>query len=285
VRFQIRHLTRYVYSRPVLLEPHTIRLRPRCDATQKVLRFEIEVHPEPVGIAAGIDAEGNPFEQVWFDGLWDRIEIGTVAEVETLRTNPFDFLLMEESRRLPLELDAFTRGVLGPCLPYGSAPASEGEDSVRVLTDRILDESGWNTIPFLNSLNDTLFRTIRRVVRKEPGVFDPATTIENGCGACRDMALLFMDVCRRVGIPARFVSGYQGVGAEPDEQELHAWVEVFLPGGGWRGYDPTEGLAVQDHHVALASSAHPSLTAPVCGTFRGTESTSSLETCVNIEIR
>jgi transglutaminase-like putative cysteine protease len=233
-------------------------------------------------MASGIDAEGNPFDQVWFEGLWDHVEIRTASEVETLRTDPFDFLLTEENRQLPLKLDDLTRSVLDPCLLHTSGSMAEGKDLLERLTDRILGESGLNTMAFLTQLNDTLFHSLRRVVRKEPGIFDAATTLDQGWGACRDLAVLFMEGCRRVGIPARFVSGYQGIPSETEEQELHAWAEVFLPGAGWRGYDPTEGLAVQERHVALVASAHPSLTAPVCGAFRGTSVDSELETFVSI---
>jgi transglutaminase-like putative cysteine protease len=99
------------------------------------------------------------------------------------------------------------------------------------------------------------------------------------------MAVLFMEVCRLSGIPARFVSGYLESDPEPDGQELHAWAEVFIPGAGWRSYDPTLGLAVQDRHVALAASAQPFLTAPVIGAYRGTGVTGTLETEVRIETR
>ncbi len=261
MRFVIHHLTRYTYSRAVFLEPHLVRLRPRCDAFQKLLQYELRSDPEPVGISAGIDAEGSPFEQLWLD------------------------LLILASQRLPLQLDEMTRLVLAPCLEVGSQGAEEDWGALERLGQDLIRKAEEGTLGFLDELNSALFHRIRRVVRKEPGIQEASQTLREGSGACRDMAVLFVEVCRLSGIPARFVSGYRQSDAEHDEPELHAWAEVFIPGAGWRGYDPTLGLAVQDRHVALAASAQPLLTAPVIGAYRGTRVTSTLETEVRIETR
>lgn len=283
MRFVIRHLTRYTYSRPVFPEPHLVRLRPRCDSFQKLLEYELLVTPQPSGIAAGIDAEGGSFEQVWFGDLTDRIEIRTSSVVETLKTNPFDYLLIFESQSLPVQLDEMTRRVLAPCLEVPAQGAEAETSPVEEMARQLAAEARGSTLSFLDSLSSALFHRIRRVVRKEPGILEASRTLREGFGACRDMAVLFMEVCRMNGIPARFVSGYGKNGLEADEQDLHAWAEVFIPGAGWRGYDPTQGLAVHDRHVALAASAHPLLAAPVHGTYRGTGVSSTLETEVRIE--
>lgn len=285
MRFVIHHLTRYTYSRAVFLEPHLVRLHPRCDAFQKLLQYELRSDPEPMGISAGIDAEGSPFEQLWLDGPTEQIEVKSFSVVETLRANPYDYLLILESQTLPLKLDERTRRVLAPCLEVGDGAGDGDSVPVKELAEDILRESRRSTLVFLDSLNSALFHRIRRVVRKEPGIQEASQTLREGSGACRDMAVLFVEVCRLSGIPARFVSGYRQSGAEHDEPELHAWAEVFIPGAGWRGYDPTLGLAVQDRHVALAASAQPLLTAPVIGAYRGTGVTSTLETEVRIETR
>ncbi len=284
MRFVIHHLTRYTYSQPVFPEPHMVRLRPRCDAFQKLHEYELQAAPRPAGISAGIDAEGNPFEQLWFEDLTtDQLEIRTSSVVETLKTNPYDYLLILASQRLPLQLDEITRRVLAPCLEVGSQGAEEDWGALERLGQDLIRKAEGGTLGFLDELNSALFHRIRRLVRKEPGIQEPSRTLQEGFGACRDMAVLFVEVCRLSGIPARFVSGYRQSDAEHDEPELHAWAEVFIPGAGWRGYDPTQGLALQDGHVALAASAQPLLTAPVCGTYRGTGVTSTLETEVRIE--
>ncbi len=286
MRFVIHHLTRYTYSRAVFLEPHLVRLRPRCDAFQKLLQYELRSDPEPVGISAGIDAEGSPFEQLWLEDLTtDQLEIRTSSFVETFKTNPYDYLLILASQRLPLQLDEMTRLVLAPCLEVGSQGAEEDWGALERLGQDLIRKAEEGTLGFLDELNSALFHRIRRVVRKEPGIQEASQTLREGSGACRDMAVLFVEVCRLSGIPARFVSGYRQSDAEHDEPELHAWAEVFIPGAGWRGYDPTLGLAVQDRHVALAASAQPLLTAPVIGAYRGTRVTSTLETEVRIETR
>ena len=102
------------------------------------------------------------------------------------------------------------------------------------------------------------------------------------CGACRDVSVLFNDACRSLGLPARFVSGYFEGDPDNPENDLHAWSEVYLPGAGWRGFDPTHGLAVAARHVALIAGIEPDQAAPLTGSFRGTEATSEIEFDVKI---
>ncbi len=123
------------------------------------------------------------------------------------------------------------------------------------------------------------------MVKREYGEASTAEeTLDSEVVACRDVAVLFMEPCRQLGIGARFVSGHQEGDPQAGERELHAWADVYLPGGGWRGYDPTLGLAVADRHVALAVSAFPKNAAPVTGSYRGTGATSTLETEISIAV-
>lgn len=283
MRFLIHHLTRYAYDRPVFLEPHLVRLRPRSDAFQHLIQHDLRVSPNPAGIASGIDAEGGPFDQLWFDQETDALEITTTSVVETLKTNPFDYLVLFESQRLPIQLDALMHDSLAHCLKRSEVAAGDESAPLRLLTHGLIGEVQGSPLAFLDRLSSTLFHRIRRITREEPGILSPSRTLGEGHGACRDMAVLFIELCRLASIPARFVSGYREGDPDSSEQELHAWAEVFLPGAGWRGYDPTLGLAVQNRHVALTASAHPQLTAPVSGTYRGFGAESSLQTSVRIE--
>ena len=151
------------------------------------------------------------------------------------------------------------------------------------MVDDLLGKTQGQTLDFLNQLTTRLHRSTEKVTRTEPGIQSPAETLSTQRGACRDLALVFMVACRQVGVPARFVSGYQQ--GDPDEprRDLHAWAEVFLPGFGWRGYDPTHGLAVADAHVAVAASALPQNAASITGTFRGTDATSTLEHLITLQ--
>src|SRR5690606_27947417 len=104
-----------------------------------------------------------------------------------------------------------------------------------------------------------------------------------GKGACRDLAMLFIDACRSQGLAARFVSGYAWQDAAQAEHDLHAWAEVYLPGGGWRGFDPSTGLATADHHIAVAACAVPDGAAPTTGTIQSRDVTTDLHTDVRIQ--
>lgn len=132
-------------------------------------------------------------------------------------------------------------------------------------------------------MTDTLHRDFQQVVRLTGEPLPPGKTLRRKEGACRDLAVLFIDLCRSLGIAARFVSGYKYDPGAKDSFELHAWAEVFLPGAGWRGYDPSLGLAVADTHVALASGPGAAEAAAVTGTYRGSEVLSNLTYKVNIE--
>ena len=111
----------------------------------------------------------------------------------------------------------------------------------------------------------------------------PRVTLEKGQGACRDLAVLFVAACRALGFGARFVSGYHQGHSEPMRRDLHAWAEVYLPGGGWRGYDPSLGLAVADRHVAVAAGTRPDQAAPISGSFRGTGVSSRMRAEIRME--
>jgi len=282
MRFRIDHTTCYTYSQPVFLEPHVVRLRPRCEASQRLERFQLEIHPAPAGLSEGLDAENNAFTLLWFDGLRDRLEITTSAEVQTLRTNPYEGLLMDGADRLARRELRPDEMALRPYLPADVPQDSSEPSGIEALVTGLMSEVEARTLDFLYRLATRLHQTIEKVERAEPGIQAPTQTLRTGAGACRDLAVLFMTACRQVGLPARFVSGYQQGDPEEPYRELHAWAEVFLPGFGWRGYDPTLGLAVADRHVAVAAAALPENAAPVEGTFRGTDATAQLQHTVTI---
>jgi transglutaminase-like putative cysteine protease len=199
--------------------------------------------------------------------------------VETLVTNPFNFLVTDElALRLPAKYGAERLQVLAPYL-FRPAP----DKAVENLANDLLRESDGNTLNFLYNAADFLSREIRYVIRSQGDPLAPPKTLQRKEGACRDTAVLFMDVCRSLGLAARFVSGYKYDPGAADSKELHAWAEVYLPGAGWRGYDPSSGLAVADHHIVLAVGPSAQDAAPVSGNFRGTGVLSRLQ--YDLEIR
>jgi transglutaminase-like putative cysteine protease len=121
-------------------------------------------------------------------------------------------------------------------------------------------------------------------IREESEPQAPGMILAQRYGACRDLAVLFMDACRALGLGARFVSGYQEGDPDQEGRRLHAWAEVYIPGGGWRGYDPTHGPAVADRHVAVAAGMHPTFAAPITGTFRGTGVSSRMQADIQLSV-
>ncbi len=276
--FEIRHTTRYTYSGPVSLEPTLVRLRPRSDCTQRLLDFSLTVGPPPAGRCEGIGLEGNTAITLWFTGHVNRLTLESRALVETLRTNPFDFLVADPGLlSLPVQYPDPVAQSLAPHLRRtGERHASES------LASRVASEAGGDTVRFLVALTEHIATSLGKERRPEGMPLSPAQTLARGKGACRDLAVLFMDCCRSQGLAARFVSGYEEIGVDEPRSELHAWAEVFLTGAGWRGFDPNEGLAVADRHVALAAASDPAGATPIEGTFRGDGVTSALETDLTV---
>lgn len=277
--YEIRHRLDYRYSIPVYIEAHQAHLTPRSDAFQKLLRFEIRVEPEPSCVTTLIDAVNNPACQFWFSGRANRLSFEAFSRVETLCPNPFNFILHESSVCLPLIYPFAVEINLAHYLNR------RGED--RVITEfaaAIAKKSGHETVSFLSELCSEIFREVQYIRRDEGVPMAPVKTLTGKKGSCRDMAVLFMACCRSQGIAARFTSGYVFTKTDVPQKDLHAWAEVYLEGGGWRGYDPSRGIMVSDQHVALASSADPSLVAPVSGTFRSVGAISELQTQVDISL-
>lgn len=275
MKFRVHQTTTYRYSQAVFLEPHVIRLRPRSDPSQIEIAGQLSVTPKPVGLSSTIDAEGNLAAVAWFDDLTEELRIASQFEAETLRRNTFDFLWLEGSDRLGfryLEQAALVRVL-------------SSEASPLQLTQQALTDANGSTADFLMSLNQRIYELIKVVIREDGEVYSPDETLSRGKGACRDLAWLFVACCREAGLAARFVSGYQAGDPDIQDRYLHAWAEVYLPGGGWRGFDPTLGLAVADQHVVIAAAATPPGAAPVSGSFRGTGATAHMNTRLSVEAR
>jgi transglutaminase-like putative cysteine protease len=232
-----------------------------------LVRFDLRIDPVPAGTSQALDAEGNLVTVVWFSDLHERMVLRATSEVETLRENPYDFLVTPLNQRLPIGYQPWEIALLGPALRRSAVPIHV--DPARELGEQLREASRGEIVPFLSRLSETICHRFKVVHREEGSPWPPATTIEQRQGACRDLAVLWMDVCRSVGLASRFVSGYQEGDRERDKNYMHAWCEVYLPGAGWRGYDPTNGLAVADRHVAVAASAAPQHAAPVTATYRG----------------
>lgn len=280
--FHIQHTSTYRYERPVFLEPHVIRLCPRGTGAQRVLRFVLEIEPEPSGLSYGLDVHGNSFAYAWFNEMTDHLIIRADLNVRTFRSNPYDFYFDPGDLALPIEYDA----TITPALQVyrQTQRSSILDDGMRQFADSILDQSDGIAAQFLPQLSLKLNSLIKTTHRPDGLPLSPKDTWQSREGACRDIAVLFIALCRYMGLAARFVSGYQEGDSDADQRELHAWAEVYLPGIGWRGYDPTLGVAVADRHVALAAADLPSAAAAVTGRYRGTGISSTFQADIHMRL-
>ena len=264
MRFHLQHRTTYAFDAPVHLERHVIRLRPRTDGATRVIDFALDIDPAPVVRSDNLDLEGNLVVVAWFDQQTKQLDIRSEANVETVASDPFGFLVADPERTLPyaypVEMGEHLRR-------YRRAPDA-ADVSVRAVAVEAAETSRREQATYAFALARQIQRDFKLVVRPEGSPLPAAETVSAGEGACRDLAVLFVECCRSMGLAARFVSGYHYAGdaAPPD---LHAWGEVYLAGGGWRGYDPSLGLAVTERHVALAAAAEAEDAAAISGTFRG----------------
>lgn len=269
--FEITHHTRYHYSQPVFLEPFIVRLRPRCDASQTLRSYRIEVTPTPHGMTHCSNLFGNNTETMWFNGLHENLVIDVHTQVETHHGNPFDFIVTDPAAlTLPLVYELQLAQVLD-IYRY-----RESDDPLlAAFAQEMMRAAKHATLPFLTLLAEEIYQRLTYMLRELGDPWTPAETLKQGKGSCRDFAILFIDVCRSVGIAARFVSGYC-IGDAAAGGDMHAWAEVYLPGSGWRGFDPSRGLSVNDDYVAVAAGQISREAAPTFGSYRG-EAVSSMD--------
>lgn len=266
MRYHITHHTTYTYDRTVQLFPHTVRLRPRSDAWQTLEQFGIQVTPTPQGRSDLTDLDGNVLTQLWFAEALrtESLHVTIDAVVETHIANPFDYQMATWALALPFDYPISLHNQLQPYL-RSSQPI---DPIAQQLAQQLWAESDGQVQDFLFRLNNLIYCQCAQLVRETGVPWPPGLTWEKQSGSCRDYTVLFMEVCRAMGLAARFVSGYQEGDPDMADRHLHAWPEVYLPGAGWRGYDPTHGLAVADQHIALVASADPNYAGPITGTVR-----------------
>jgi len=277
-RWTIRHETIYRYSTPVVLAPHVLRLIPRADSVRVSAR-SIRIAPPPLDVSEYVDELGNSYAHVTFSAVpSSELVVTSHLEVESLSPP-----LRDASLSLP---------ALPWAPPYPDALAAfrqpDSSAEVSALAQRLSAEVGHAPLPFFEHLCRTLFSTLDRQIRVDGAAQTPAETLRTGRGACRDLTVLFLAACRAQGVAGRFVSGYQGQEASPDgRRHLHAWPEVFVPGVGWLGWDPTHGVPAGTGHIALAAGPEQAATMAVEGGyyFDGPSLTSTLDYSITFEAR
>jgi uncharacterized protein (DUF2126 family)/transglutaminase-like putative cysteine protease len=303
IHVTLRHRTYYHYDRPVLLGPQIVRLRPAPHSRTRILSYALRVAPEKHFINWQQDPQSNYLARLVFPEPTHEflVEVDLVAEMAVL--NPFDFFLEPQAERFPFNYDKALDHELAPFL-LRLPPAPEFTKYLGVLKRELLNggssrsrevqpEPGGQTgllrpavaaadgrprtIDLLVALNQRLCHDVRYLIRLEPGVQTPEETLQGASGSCRDSAWLLCQLLRHLGLAARFVSGYLvqltadvksldgPSGPEKDFTDLHAWCEVYLPGAGWVGLDPTSGLLAGEGHIPLACAPDPTSAAPITG--------------------
>jgi len=265
MKIDVEHETRYNYDAPVRLGPHLLRLRPRLDGDATEIAYRLEIDPPPAARRDCLDAAGNRITRVWFDGESRHLRVNVGLTIETGDPERLIPWVEPDESRLPLRYPAAEAALLSPYLTAAGA-----DSSLSSLAEELTAAAESDALRFLDRLNQHLNEHIIREIRPSGAPQTPAQTLARGRGACRDQAVLFIGLCRAVGLAARFVSGYQDRSAmDGERRHLHAWPEAFLPGSGWHGWDPTRGVRVADGHVALAAAPHPAGTLPVEGCYFG----------------
>jgi uncharacterized protein (DUF2126 family) len=279
IHVAINHVTHYRYEKPIALGPQTIRLRPCPHSRTRILSYSLKILPVQHFVNWQQDPQSNWLARLVIPERTQefRFEVDLVAELSVI--NPFDFFLEPHAMQIPFRYERWQRHELAPYMH--KLPLTPRFEKYIAGISRAPTPS----VDFLVALNQRLQQDVRYLIRMEPGVQTPEETLSKASGSCRDSAWLMVQVCRHLGLAARFVSGYlvQLVpdvksldgpsGPAADFTDLHAWCEVYLPGAGWVGLDPTSGMFAGEGHIPLACTPEPSSAAPVTGLVEKNEGT------------
>jgi transglutaminase-like putative cysteine protease len=265
VNLRIRHETRYTYGRRVRFGPHRLVLRPREGHDLRVESMEVDVSP-PALLTWSRDVFGNSIGTLHIQKMGRELRI--VTNVLIKRMPAYVHRKLDKTPTpWPPSYDPLETAVVSAYQQL-SYPADGAVVSKWVR--RHCARKPRDVEQVVEHLNGVIHDRIRYVRRDEKGVLTPTETIQRGVGSCRDFATLLLDAARSLGIAARFASGYlECSAAEAGYASTHAWVEIYLPGHGWRGYDPTLGTRTTSAHVATGLSNHPRGVMPVTGSYYG----------------
>ncbi len=283
IKVALEHRTSYTFDRLVQVYPHVVRLRPAPHSRTPIEAYSLRIEPADHFINWQQDALGNFLARLVFPNPMRRLSItvGLIADLKVI--NPFDFFIEDWAETWPASSEfTYPTALADDLKPYLRPVDEDGVDSgpgelVRAWVRNFSVPDGTRTIDFLVALNRAINTDVAYTVRMEHGVQTPDFTLRTGIGSCRDSAWLLVSILRQLGLAARFVSGYLvqlasdvealdgPSGPSADFTDLHAWTEVYIPGAGWIGLDPTSGLFAGEGHIPLAATPHPASAAPISG--------------------
>ncbi len=279
-KVSLTHFTGYTFARPVNVTPHVVRLRPAPHSRTPIEAYSLEVSPANHFVNWQQDPFGNWVARLVFPERIDHLSITVSLVADLMVINPFDFFIEASAEYFPFDYEPNLKADLAPYL----RPV-DGSEQTGIWKESLppLPEGGVPTVQFLAGLNAAVHRDVAYDVRMEAGVQSPDETLDRAIGSCRDSAWLLVSLLRKYGLAARFVSGYLvqlaadqkaldgPSGTEHDFTDLHAWTEVYIPGAGWVGMDPTSALFAGEGHIPLSATPHPSSAAPIEGSTEPVE--------------
>ncbi|MEY2645392.1 MAG: hypothetical protein RLZZ611_2041 [Cyanobacteriota bacterium] len=267
MRARLIHRFEYRYTKPVLLGPHRFCLRPRPQGFQRLIDYKLEVTPDPSQLYDLLAAGGDTITRARFLGETRSLSVVATSEVETFTPPLIEACLDLEMAQLPVPIGRLNPDLLSNLqgwLPNGQHDAA----AVDVAQEALMGSDG-SSLNFLQQLIEIIQDRVKYTQRHVGPAWPAGRTLKERVGSCRDLAMLMIECCRSVGLPARFVSGYHLVEPKPERYDLHAWTEVYLQGAGWRGFDASGQGAVDERYIPVASSSRSDLTAAVSGSFSG----------------
>ena len=267
MRARLTHTFNYHYSAPVFLGPHRFCLKPRGHGFQRLLHFHLAISPDPSLLYPLVAASGDEILRARFEGSTDHFRVQAISDVETTQPPALTTCLEDQEPLLPYPVGHLNGDLLGSL--EGWLPNGQHDPAAVDLAQEALMGSDQRGLMFLEQLVEIIKDRVKYTQRHVGPAWPAGRTLKERVGSCRDLAMLMIETCRCVGLPARFVSGYHLVEPAPKQYDLHAWAEVYLPGAGWRGFDPSGKGSIDDRYITLATSSKPTLTAAVNGSFSG----------------
>ena len=261
------HNLEYSYEELVQLGEHRLCIKPRSHGFQRLINFNLNISPNPKILYPLLAASGEEINRITFEGYTDSLSIKAISEVETFKHPCILDGVKERDLTLPFCRSIINRDLQGAL--EGWMPNGQHDPSAVELAQESLAGSSNNALSFTFQLIEIIQDRVKYTKRHTGPAWPASRTLRERVGSCRDLAMLMVESCRSVGIPSRFVSGYHFEDPLPKEFELHAWAELYIPGAGWRGFDPSGKGLIDERYLTLVSSSKSNLTAVITGNFRG----------------